>query len=312
MFIQRAVADIPAGLTAADPHELLMLARTARRLPSWIRSVRAVHGGSYLSSFRGRGMEYDESRLYQPGDDIRYLDSRVTARRGEPFTKVFREERERPVFICIDDRASMHFASQGRFKRVIAAMAGALIAWKAFYQGDRIGALVFTENDAHVLPAGRGRSAVIRVLNQLSRPARRDTMTEAQLTVSLQRGFDKLRRSVRPGSLLFVFSDFRGLHDHADAELLRLRGHCDIVLGQIFDSLERELPMAPGHYRMANEQAEVNLQGADAAAQARLNTIVSTRQQRIDDLARTLRARLLSLATTCDPASEIRQLLRNR
>ena len=88
-------------------------------------------------------MEFDESRLYQPGDDIRNMDWRVTARTGKPHTKLFREERERPVFVWVDYRAPMFFATQGVFKSVFVARMAALIAWNAVQQGDRIGGLIF-------------------------------------------------------------------------------------------------------------------------------------------------------------------------
>ncbi|MEO0974694.1 MAG: DUF58 domain-containing protein, partial [Pseudomonadota bacterium] len=103
--------DVP-GVTSADPRELVRLGSVAKRLPPPARARRARRDGAMLTSKRGRGLEHEESRPYQPGDDIRYLDARVTARRGEPFTKVFREERERPVFICVDDRPAMHFGTR--------------------------------------------------------------------------------------------------------------------------------------------------------------------------------------------------------
>ncbi|MEQ8659878.1 MAG: DUF58 domain-containing protein, partial [Gammaproteobacteria bacterium] len=100
---------------------MVALAGQARALPGFARPLRARHSGQYLSRLRGRGMEYDESRPYQPGDDIRQIDWRVTARTGRPHTKLFREERERPVFLCVDYRHGMFFATQGVFKSVQAA-----------------------------------------------------------------------------------------------------------------------------------------------------------------------------------------------
>ena len=107
--------------------DLMSLARAAMHLPSWHERAKRQTQGAYLSALRGRGMEYDESRPYQAGDDIRTLDWRVTARTGKPHTKLFREERERPVFVCCDLGKTMRFATQGSFKSVVAARAAALV-----------------------------------------------------------------------------------------------------------------------------------------------------------------------------------------
>ena len=109
-------------------------------------------------------MEYDESRLYQPGDDIRNIDWRVTARTGKPHTKLFREERERPVHVWVDLRAPMFFATRGKYKAVRAAELASLFAWTACQQGDRIGGIVFSDNSHHELKPQRGKSAVLRLI----------------------------------------------------------------------------------------------------------------------------------------------------
>ena len=115
----RATAEeSPVRVTQA---ELIRLAAPARLLSLDAMRARARRGGQYLSHFKGRGMEFDEARPYQDGDDPRNIDWRVTARTGKPFTKLFREERERPVLLWLDLRAAMHFATRGSFKSVLAA-----------------------------------------------------------------------------------------------------------------------------------------------------------------------------------------------
>ena len=101
--------------------------------------VHALSAGGHLSPFKGRGVEFDESRPYQEGDDLRTIDWRVTARTGEPHTKVFREERNRPIIAWIDLRREMMFATRGVFKAVIAAESAAIVAWSAIAHGDRLG-----------------------------------------------------------------------------------------------------------------------------------------------------------------------------
>ena len=105
-------------------------------------SSRVGRSGIRVSRIRGRGMEYSESRIYLPGDDIRRIDWRVTARTGRPHTKLFHEERDRPVLFVVDLGAHMRFGTRGAFKSVVAAEAASLLAWAAAENGDRVGGLV--------------------------------------------------------------------------------------------------------------------------------------------------------------------------
>src|SRR5690606_436223 len=124
--------------------------------------------GAHISKIRGRGVDFEEHRAYQPGDDIRTIDWRVTARTGRPFTKVFREERERPVIIGIDQSASMYFGSQVAFKSVVAAEAAAIICWTTVDNGDRVGGVVFNESEQDLIKPRRGKRSALRLLNALS------------------------------------------------------------------------------------------------------------------------------------------------
>ena len=128
----------PANITTAG---LIALSKKSRGLSLKSGLIGALQAGDYQSAFKGRGMEYDESRLYQPGDDIRNIDWRVTARTGKAHTKLFREERERPVHLWVDFRAPMFFATRGKFKAVIAAELAGLFAWTGL-RNDKVIALV--------------------------------------------------------------------------------------------------------------------------------------------------------------------------
>jgi len=147
---------------------LIGLAHAARGLSLHRGDVRARRSDVRRSLFKGRGMEYDESRLYQPGDDVRHLDWRVTARTGKPHTKLFREERERPVFLWVDCRAPMFFATRGRFKSVAAAQLAALLAWSAVHDGDRIGSVLFTEDTHREIKPQRGKTGALRLFRELA------------------------------------------------------------------------------------------------------------------------------------------------
>ena len=146
MAVVQEVVESPVAVTTSG---LIALSRKSRGLSLRTGMISALQSGDYQSAFKGRGMEYDESRLYQPGDDIRNIDWRVTARSGKVHTKLFREERERPVHLWVDFRAPMFFATRGKFKSVIAAELASLFAWRANRQGDGIGGIVFSENTHH-------------------------------------------------------------------------------------------------------------------------------------------------------------------
>ena len=132
------IKDSGDGFVRVSTKSLIELRRQAEQVPLNAIKIMAPQSGAYLSPFKGRGMDFEESRMYQPGDDIRNMDWRVTARTGAPHTKVFRDERERSVLMWVDYRRPMFFATQGAFKSVLAARAAALLSWSAIQHGDRL------------------------------------------------------------------------------------------------------------------------------------------------------------------------------
>ncbi|MDQ3160611.1 MAG: DUF58 domain-containing protein, partial [Pseudomonadota bacterium] len=167
---------------------------------------RGQHGtqGHALSSLRGRGMEYAESREYAQGDDARHIDWRLTARSGRTHTKLFQAERERLSLIVADTNPALYFGTRVRFKSVQAARAGALAAWLAARDGDRIAALRGSPTEAPVAPASGPRGA-LRVLDALVRWYARPPADDAGLEIALDHG----ARLLRPGSRLIVLADAR-------------------------------------------------------------------------------------------------------
>ncbi|MEL0081807.1 MAG: DUF58 domain-containing protein, partial [Gammaproteobacteria bacterium] len=204
-----------------QPAQLFALQHAARSLSLGAGNISAARGGSHLSRFRGRGMEYEESRRYQPGDDIRTIDWRVTARNGTTHTKLFRDERERPVLVWLDYRPSMHFATVGAFKSVIAARSMALLAWTALHNGDRVGGMIFNDNEHHEYRPLRGRKSMLAMLQAAGkqqdwRPLEQPAAAPQSDQDTLEAALHRLQRLARPGSLLFLVSDFRGLSFHND------------------------------------------------------------------------------------------------
>ena len=299
--------DPPENSIRPDLPGLIRLNEAAGGLSLRLSKGRAARSGNYLSSFKGRGMEFDESRLYTPGDDARNLDWRVTARTGKPHTKLFREERERPVFLSVDARAAMFFATRGVFKYVQAARLAALTAWSAQRHGDRIGGQVFTGSGGVELKPEHGRRAVLHLLQKLvEAQAPSDGMAGSGLDEALAR----LVQHARPGSLVFVFSDFRGLGSAGEFSLMRLRRHCDVGLVFLSDPLESQLP-ASGRYRFAHAGRELSLDASPAAAAAHAERFAQ-RRQAVEQFARQHRMRFIPCLTTDDPLAVLRDSLRVR
>ncbi len=251
-------ANVSAGeLVSVSLKTLIDLARPAAGLNLKHSAIRAGQSGGYVSRFKGRGMEFEEARVYQPGDDIRSIDWRVTARTDKPHTKVFREERERPVFISVDNRPAMHFATRGVFKSVLAAKLAGLLAWAAHYHGDRIGGQIFTGNECRELKPQNGKHAVLQFLNAMVREAaataelkdgQKNVAHPAAATITLEQVLARLMQHARPGSLVYIISDFRGINDQVETYLAKLSRHCEVVLIFVYDPLESNLP-EQGRYR---------------------------------------------------------------
>lgn len=317
MFFSKRANDARQSsdeLVSVSLKTLIDLAKPAASLNLQHAAIRSAQSGGYVSRFKGRGMEFDEARLYQPGDDIRSIDWRVTARTGKPHTKLFREERERPIFISVDNRAAMHFATRGVFKSVLAAKLAGLLAWTAQHQGDRIGGQIFSDMACRELKPQNGKHAVLRFLNAIacggdfSRPVN-ETDTVAS-TSTLEHVLARLTQHARPGSRVYIISDFRGLNDKAETHLLKLSQHCDVVLVMVHDPLESALP-AKGRYRFTDDVRDV-IVDADSSAALQYQQRFALRQQRLAQLARSRRLAFMQCSTDDDPVHRLRYLLGHR
>jgi len=259
---------------------LIALNSAANGLKLHARRIRSRQSGQYLSRIKGRGMEFDESRPYEPGDDVRNIDWRVTARTGTTHTKMFREERERPVFISVDNRAPMFFATRGRFKSVIAAELTSLLAWTAHHQGDRIGGEIFDETEHTEFRPRRGQHNVLRIIKQLS------SLQPAVVTpqTSLEPPLRRLQRIAHPGSLVCIISDFRGLDEAALTQVINISRHSEVLLLHVFDPLEAELP-DKGHYRVSFGERIFNINTANQQFRQHYSSHFEQRMDQLQQLA---------------------------
>ena len=293
---------------------LIRLNGPAKAIALDVLRVNSLQTGAYVSHFRGRGMEFDESRPYQPGDDPRSIDWRVTARSTTAYTKLFREERERPVLLMVDLRASMHFATQGCFKSVNACRAAALLAWAAHHRGDRLGGLIFGDKTHRELKPKLGRQAALRFVHQLaehpdwnSRERSDGDDGEYQLTQAMS----ALRRVARPGSLVVVLSDFQGFNKAAKSYLSSIARHNEVLALFINDPIERQLP-PPGRYRLVAGDDEMAIDTFTKAARSDYANAFEARSHELDVFCHRYGVHLLPLSTEDDPVAALQTALGRR
>lgn len=280
---------------------LMQLARYAPGVKQRNAAPKALQSGGLVSRFKGRGMEFDETRLYLPGDDIRSIDWRVTARTGKPHTKLFREERERPVFIAIDLRPAMQFATRGVFKAVQAVKLAALLAWAAQQNGDRIGGQVFSAGQCRELKPHAGRAAVLHLFKALLHPQ----SSASEQTPSFAHVLQRLTQHVRPGSRVHIISDFRGLDAQGEQHLATLARHCDVLLLLVYDPLESRLPER-GRYRFADERSEMEIDAGDRQSALQYQQRFQRHAAHLESLAKKMRMTFLQCGTVDDPVKVLR------
>ena len=302
-------AAATSGMVHASSDELVRYRLQARDLRlDGRQSARSAITGAHASRFRGRGMDYQESRVYQPGDDIRSMDWRVTARSGHAHVKLYQEERERPVVVMIDLGPGMFFATRGAFKSVIAARVAALIGWAAILNGDRIGALLFNGGHHEIRPQG-GQRGVLRLIRELVTATdpglAMDSHAANTETSHLNEALLRLRRVARPGSLVFILSDFYAINEDTRRHLQDLRQHNDIVACQIVDALELE-PPAAGRYAISDGVHTGLLDTRSAARRDAYSEYFANHHRAVSELMQQCAVHLHRIATTDDVARTLR------
>ncbi|WP_028488030.1 DUF58 domain-containing protein [Thiothrix lacustris] len=283
------------GIVFRSLQALLSLQGQVRTLRLAKKHIRSRHAGLHRSVHKGRGMDFAESRMYQPGDDIRSIDWRVTARSGRVHTKVFEEEREKPVLLWVDLRPSMFFATRGRFKSVVAADVASLLLWKTLDDGDRIGGLL--QNGEHVeFKPSRSRSAALHFLRELSDMTRGKPVVERSRS-DLQASWTRLRRVTQPGSQVFVLSDFRQANPAALRQLAMIAEHSQLTLIAIHDPFEENLPATSGSLRLTDGKRNLLLNLGLRLWRDRYAKRVEQTAKTLQDFSRSHRIPLVQLST---------------
>jgi uncharacterized protein (DUF58 family) len=276
-----------SGIVPALTELIALRAAVQGRRPP--RRGRLGASGQGLSPQRGRGMEYAESREYAIGDDARHIDWRLTARSGKPHTKLFQAERERLTLVVADTSPTLYFGTRVRFKSVQAARAGAIAAWAAVRDGDRIAALRGSAKEPPIAP-GAGPRGALRVLDALVRWYREPPGEDLGLGVAL----DHARRLLRPGSRLIVLADPASIAALPPERWPALTMHNEVIVLLLSDPLEREPPRASLPFQAGDHRIELDLAAA-AQRQRWRNAFVAPLDTALAQLpARGVRVQVLS------------------
>lgn len=198
------------------------------------RMVDDVMSGQYRTRFKGHGVVFSEHRLYVPGDDVRHIDWKVSARSRDPVIKKYEEERELTVFLVVDVSNSKDFGSSGKLKVEVAAELAAMLAYAAVHTGDKVGVMLFAGEVELIIPPKRGRQHILRIIRDLLtfRPRTKGT--------DLKGALEAAGRIMKHAGVVFVVSDF--IASDYDVAMKRLARRHDVIALQITDEREREVP----------------------------------------------------------------------
>ena len=266
--------------------------------------------GIHTSNLRGRGVDFSEVRSYQPGDDIRSMDWRVTARTQKPHIKVFREERERPIMIVCDLRSNMFFGTQHAFKSVLAADLASLFTWAAANNGDRIGTLFFdNEKEIDIRPKP-GRKQVMRIIHELSKfTAQQAPINSPDSEDSSNNRLSSIcrhaRRITRPGSTVYFISDWQSFDQDCEHQLYQINKHNDVIAINISDAFEQNmLPL--GSYPLTDGEQKIQLECTSQSQELERQQAFQLRQQNLKTRMLKLGMPLINLQAQDDIISLLR------
>ncbi len=272
--------------------------------------VHSVLSGRHASKLRGRGLNFEELRDYLPGDDTRNIDWKVTARTGTPYVRVYTEEKDRTVWLLIDQRVSMFFGSQQRMKSVVAAEVAAISAWRVLSVGDRVGALVFNDSKISVIPPHRSRERVMQILKQVV-----DKNQALSADPGLKPDAGKLNEALKQVShlarhdcLVCLITDGDGINPETRRYITRLAEHNDVLTAFIYDPLEKDLPAA-GRLRFADGEGQLEADTSSKKLRAAFQNEFERKLAWMQSASRRFSIPLLSLDTSSPVPEQIRDRL---
>ncbi|UCD51281.1 MAG: DUF58 domain-containing protein [Phycisphaerales bacterium] len=271
--------------------------------------VTSVLSGRYASRLRGRGLNFEELRRYLPGDDIRAMDWKVTARTRSPHVRVYTEEKDRAVLLVVDQRINMFFGTRDRMKSVTAAELAAVGAWRAVAVGDRVGAVVFNDTELIDIRPQRSQKTVMSILGtvvRMNHALRGDLQVEPNAGM-LNRALEKAHSLAPHDVLVIMISDAFGADNQTDRLTRRMAEHNDVLGLLVYDPIRLRPPAQRITVSDGAQQMELDL--ADRQMREKLVHDYSREQERLTRFLRGLSAPLLMVSNQGDVVDQVRRLL---
>jgi uncharacterized protein (DUF58 family) len=298
----------------ADLDELMRLRFKASGFSFLPRQpVHSILSGRHASKLRGRGLHFEELRNYLPGDDTRNIDWKVTARTREPYVRIYTEEKDRPVWLLVDQRISMFFGSRWKMKSVVAAEAAAVSAWRVLSQGDRVGAVIFDDADLQVIPPHRSEHRVAQILKAVLQKnhalnARSQTPPAPGM---LNRALKHIAAAARHDCLVCIISDGSGINDETRQFVTRLTEHNDVISVFIYDPVEQAMPPA-GPLVFSDGLSQLEFNTDDRALREGYGNDFQDRLSRMQATSRRHAIPLLPIHTAAPVLEQVRAELGHR
>lgn len=269
--------------------------------------IHSLLSGHHASRLRGRGLSFEELRRYQPGDDVRSIDWRATARRGTAHVRVYTEERERPVLLIVDQRFPMFFGSRRAMKSVVAAEIAGLTAWRSLASGDRIGGIVFNEEEIAEVRPHRSVGRAMELLQQTVKfNSRLATRPRPQGSVELNDALRAAHRLARHDHLIILVSDLDGVDEETRHLTTEMAAHNDLLIALIYDPLGASLEGFPG--MRANDRGQHWDVPAGSEFQMAFREAFSAKLDEWREIFRSLKVPLLPISTFEPVADQLRNL----
>lgn len=266
----------------------------------------AEPSGTQASATHARGMDFSEVRSYQAGDDIRNMDWRVTARTGKPHTKLFREEREQPIYILLNLSNSMQFGSRVTFKSIVAAQIAALLAWKTVLNKDRLGGYIDNGHTSYFAKPLSGNRSIMPMLQKIItlnnlRPS------ELERNYSSFEGLMKYHAALKQGNQLFIISDFNDFSEKEQALYARLATHNQLHFMHIYDGLEAE-PPKPNIYSVTDGRKLFEFDSSSIAFQQNYKKLFQEHVEHLKQFCVKRKINFISIRTDDDAVTVLQRV----
>lgn len=291
---------------AASLEELMSM----RRYVAYIRGFRrqqsfSREAGDIKSAFKGRGMELEEIRSYNFGDDIRDIDWRVTARKDSPYTKIYNEEKDHELYAWVDLSAPMLFGTRKELKAVTASKITALLGWLALENKDRFGCMIFDGAESRLFKSQNNRAHLLAVLKKLS--ALGEAVLQAPRTQpgAMSKSLKMLEQNIKNRATVFLLSDFNGADEQIRQQLAALSKKSRLYLVNVFDALEENPPKA-GEYMAEYAGKRLIFDSSPKLYKQDYQTYFAAKRKELKDFCRHFGCQLVEFRTDWEIANNLK------